>query len=91
MLEESYEGDFWYINYDKSKDTYTIEFYSEGECYKSPITAKDIKESKCKVGMTYLEIEDGLLEEDAIKDSIKLNVEDTLLELEQKNKKKRDK
>ena len=53
MLEESYEGDFWYINYDKSKDTYTIEFYSEGECYKSPITAKDIKESKCKDGMTY--------------------------------------
>ena len=36
-------------------------------------------------------IEDGLLEEDAIKDRIKLNVEDTLLELEQKNKKKRDK
>ena len=91
MIEESYEGDFWYINHNKSSDTYTMEFYSEGKCKKNPITLQDIKKYKYKVGMTYFDVEGGILEEDAIKDSIKINVEDALLELEHNNKKKREK
>jgi len=89
MKDESYEGDFWYINYDKSKKSYLVEFYSDGECQKFPITAQDVKEYNYKVGMTYWAFEDGtMLEEDAIKDSIKIDVDSAIADLEREKRKK---
>jgi len=89
MKEESYEGDFWYINYDKAKNTYLMELYRDGECKKFPITAQDVKEYNYKIGMTYWFFEDGnMLEEDAIKDSIKIDVDSAIADLEREKRKK---
>lgn len=88
MKNESYENDFWYINYDKSKNTFSMDLYSDGKCQKFPITMQDIKDYNYKVGMTYWAFEDGcMLEEDAIKDSIKIDVDSALADLERNNKK----
>lgn len=38
MKNESYENDFWYINYDKSRNTFSMDLYSDGKCQKFPIT-----------------------------------------------------
>lgn len=87
MKNESYEGDFWYINYDKSKDIFSMDLYSDGKCKKFPITLQDIKDYNYKVGMTYWALDNGrMLEEDAIKDSIKIDVDSALADLERENK-----
>ena len=89
MKKESYENDFWYIDYDKDKNTYYMDLYSDGECQNFPITIQDIQNYNYKVGMTYWAFEDGrMLEEDAIKDSIKIDVDSALADLERNNKKK---
>ena len=87
MKNESYEGNFWYINYDKSKNIFSMDLYSDGKCQKFPITIQDIKNYNYKVGMTYWALENGgMLEEDAIKDSIKIDVDSALADLERENK-----
>lgn len=89
MKEESYEGDFWYINYDKTKNAYSMELYRDGERQKFSITAQDVKKYNYKVGMTYWFFEDGtMLEEDAIKDSIKIDVDSAIADLEREKRKK---
>lgn len=89
MKNESYENDFWYINYDKSRNTFSMDLYSDGKYQKFPITIQDIQENKYKVGMTYWAFEDGrMLEEDAIKDSIKIDVDSALADLERNSRKK---
>lgn len=89
MKKEPYENDFWYIDYDKDKNTYSMDLYSDGECQKFPITIQDIQNYNYKVDMTYWAFEDGrMLEEDAIKDSIKIDVDSALADLERNNKKK---
>jgi len=66
----------------------SVDLYSNGKCQKFPITMQDIKDYNYKVGMTYWAFEDGrMLEEDAIKDSIKIDVDSALADLERNNKK----
>ena len=89
MKNESYENDFWYINYDKSKDTYSMDLYSEGTCQNFPITYKDIQDYNYKIGMTYWAFDDDRMQEaEELKDSIKIDVDSELADLERENNKK---
>ena len=89
MKNESYENDFWYINYDKSKNTFSMDLYSEGTCQKFPITYKDIQDYNYKIGMTYWAFDDDRMQEaEELKDSIKIDVDSKLADLERENNKK---
>lgn len=88
MENESYENDFWYINYDKSKNTFSMDLYSEGTCQKFPITYKDIQDYNYKIGMTYWAFDDDRMQEaEELKDSIKIDVDSELADLERENNK----
>lgn len=88
MKNESYENDFWYINYDKSKNTFSMDLYSEGTCQKFPITYKDIQDYNYKIGMTYWAFDDDRMQEaEELKDSIKIDVDSELADLERENNK----
>ena len=86
---ESYENEFWYIDYDKTKNTYSMDYYIDGQVTKTPLTSQEVKDYELIVGMTYLPYEDDrLMPMVSIKDSIKIDVDSALFDLELKNKKK---
>lgn len=89
MKNESYENEFWYIDYDKTKNTYSMDYYIDGQVTKTPLTSQEVKDYELIVGMTYLPYEDDrLMPMVSIKDSIKIDVDSALFDLELKNKKK---
>lgn len=88
MKNESYESDFIYINYDNSKNIFTMNYYNDGKIEKTELTPKDIKDYNYKVGMTYeIGEDDTIVEAEYLKDSIKIDVNSELNSLERKNRK----
>ena len=43
MKNESYENEFWYIDYDKTKNTYSMDYYIDGQVTKTPLTSQEVK------------------------------------------------
>lgn len=88
MKNESYESDFIYINYDNSKNAFTMNYYNDGKIEKTELTTKDIKDYNYKVGMTYeIGEDDTIVEAEYLKDSIKIDVNSELNSLERENRK----
>ena len=87
---ESYNYEFFCLNYDNTNDSYFLNHYYDGEIDKIEMTDQEIKEFQNtggKVGQFYkLYDENHLVEADYVKDSIKINVNSLLNELELKNK-----
>ena len=87
MKNESYESDFIYINYDNSKNVFTMNYYNDGKIEKTELTPKDIKDYNYKVGMTYeIGEDDTMVEAKYLKDSIKIDVNSALNSLERENR-----
>ena len=87
MKNESYESDFIYINYDNSKNAFTMNYYNDGKIEKTELTPKDIKDYNYKVGMTYeIGEDDTMVEAKYLKDSIKIDVNSALNSLERENR-----
>ena len=84
---ESYNRDFLYVNYDKDKNSYFMDYYSEGQIERTELTKKEMQDYNYKVGSIYTIVgDDRLLEDEDIKTNIKMDIEDELDNLDLKNK-----
>ena len=87
LENESYNRDLLYVNYDKNKNTYFMDYYSEGEMQRTELTKQEIQDYNYKVGSIYTIVGNNrLLEDNDVKKSIKLDIEDELDSLDLKNK-----
>lgn len=85
MKDLSHESEFFYLNYDNRKDSYSLDYYHDGSIEKIELTEKEIKDANYKVGMFYINYdEDNFLEADYLKDSIKSDVQIALNDLDRK-------
>lgn len=88
MINESYEYDFWYVNYGKKEKSYFLNYFNDGHSNRIKLTQKEV-ENKYQVGAIYVPVgKDGVYKNDNMLTSIKIDVESKLNWLEYcKNKK----
>jgi hypothetical protein len=90
MKDMSYERNFCYFDYDKKGNSYFLDYYSDGNIERVPITKEEMEESKLEKGMFFSWRDDGhIVESDGIKEGTKIDVESKLKELDRKIKNKR--
>lgn len=88
MKDMSYDKDFFYFDYDNQKNEYYLEYYSEGEIEKFPLTKKDVEDSTFEIGTFWRPYGDGMVRKaDYMGEGIKSNVEYELdiLDFNEKN------
>lgn len=85
MKDLSYEYDFLYFDYDRDKNKYYFDLYSEGEIEREYLSKQDAEDMKSKEG-TFWKVwdKDHVLEEEGLKDNIKFNTEYDLEDLGRK-------
>lgn len=85
LKEISYKGDFYYFDYDKQKQEYYLEYYSNGEVERFPATEDDIKNTTFTIGTFWCPFgKDEVIPADYIKDCLKSIVGDELNSLEKR-------
>ncbi len=89
----SYERDFFYFDYDKRRKDYCLKYYwNGGNTVCDNLTKEDIEDFK-KSGFTFYEPfdEEGTIRQsDTLKDWMKCEVSNTLLDIDIKNRKSKE-
>jgi hypothetical protein len=71
-MDISYESDFYYFDYDKEKQEYYLDYYSNGEVERFPATEEDIKDTTFTIGTFWSPFgEDEVMLADYIKEGLK--------------------
>ena len=92
MKNESYQGEFFYVDYDSKKKSYFLNCYDDGELQRTKITKREMDNSNLKIGMFYGRYEESnIVEDESIKEGLKLDIEAELNHLDALNKKGKSK
>lgn len=89
MLEHSKFDDFIYVNYDKDRKGYYIDYYVDGNVHRNKISKKDLEDEGYKLGEFYHFSEDNtdaLELAEPTKNGLKLEISVELDKLEPGNK-----
>jgi hypothetical protein len=87
MENLSYDYDFLYCDYDKTKRSYFLDYYYDGEIDREYLTKAEMKEMNLQKGTFWRPYEDdSIVMDEDLKDNIKINVESELDLLDWNNK-----
>jgi hypothetical protein len=87
MENLSYDYDFLYCDYDKTKQSYFLDYYYDGEIAREYLTTAEMKEMNLQKGTFWRPYEeDSIVMDEDLKDNIKINVESELELLDWNNK-----